>query len=193
MGPRSRLTEFLKLTSIIIRHRVWDVARRPYRQEWHGWHGSFAEWRRDSQYRSRIVTVVPPVRAGYDHHMPSAALRKATRLLLSIGIKRQPLRLLTSEELCNLNELIRQGSVQRVDESVVKEPLEDALITDDHEEIYPVWNGVPVMQVFEVIEPRKLPIRFSAFDSPPSGPSQPEDETADGSKASRRTAHLDPN
>src|SRR5260370_41632215 len=106
--------------------------------------------------------------------MASSALRKAIGLMLSLGIERRPLRLLTSEELNKLNELIRRGLVSRADESIVEERLQDALISDDLKEIYPVWNGVPVIQVFEVIDPSKLPIKFSSFNPAFNGSSQAE-------------------
>jgi uncharacterized protein YbaR (Trm112 family) len=123
--------------------------------------------------------------------MASRALRQAVPLMCSPVYHRR-LRLLTPEELEELNTLIRHGLVKRADESTLEEPLRDALITDNVEEIYPVWNGVPVIQVFEVIDPRKLPMQFSRFEPQSKGSSQLIQSASDGSVASKSVADLDP-
>lgn len=128
--------------------------------------------------------------ARYYGQMASRTLQRAVGLMCSPTHHRR-LRLLTPDELKELNALIQRGLVRRVDESVVKEPLRDALITDNLEEIYPVWDGVPVIQVFEVIDPRKLEIRFSNSEPESRGSSHALDNKS-GSVPSNSIADLEP-
>ena len=81
--------------------------------------------------------------------------------------------------------------MRRTDGSIVEELLRDALITENLEEVYPVLDGVPVIQVFEVIDPSKLPMRFLPFDSE-SSDSPYAGMPSDGNVASKKTAALDP-
>lgn len=78
------------------------------------------------------------------------------------------LRLLTATELRKLNVFILRGIVQRYDGSLVTEPLEDALITINLERIYPVEDGIPVVQIFEQIETSGIPDLFNR--APKSSP-----------------------
>jgi len=75
-----------------------------------------------------------------------------------------PLRLLAPDELHQLNSLVEQGVVKRYDGSVVRERLSDAVITEDLEYIFPIWDGVPVIQIFEQIETHQLAIHFEAAE-----------------------------
>jgi hypothetical protein len=99
--------------------------------------------------------------------MASEALRKAVPLL-RCPLEGCGVRLLTSEELEQLNELIVRGSVKRYDNSLVTSPLADALITVDGSRIYPVWDDVPVMQVFEQIDAARLPAAYSSCVNSPT-------------------------
>jgi uncharacterized protein YbaR (Trm112 family) len=70
-------------------------------------------------------------------------------------------RLLSATELEQVNDLIRRGDLKRLDGSVVQDAFRDALITINLKRIYPVCEGIPVIQWSEQIETSHIAITFS--------------------------------
>ena len=56
-----------------------------------------------------------------------------------------PVKPLCGEAIDQLNELIRQGNLSYVDDTKVEAPLDEALVTTNHELIYRIDDGIPVM------------------------------------------------
>ena len=70
------------------------------------------------------------------------------RALLDIvccPVTRSPLELLSDRELAELNQRIGARKIKNRDDSVVEEPLEQALVTRSGKLVYPVRDGVPVL------------------------------------------------
>ena len=49
------------------------------------------------------------------------------------------------DTLARVNAAIESGGISNRDGTVLSEPLEEALITDDEKLVYPVSNGIPVL------------------------------------------------
>ena len=49
------------------------------------------------------------------------------------------------DTLARVNAAIESGGISNRDGTVLSEPLEEALITDDEKLAYPVSNGIPVL------------------------------------------------
>jgi len=49
------------------------------------------------------------------------------------------------DTLARVNAAIRAGAVSNRDGTVLAEPLDEALVTDDDKLVYPVANGIPVL------------------------------------------------
>ena len=58
---------------------------------------------------------------------------------------KQPLALLNKAELEALNQAITTGTIKRADGSVQAQPVTEGLITRDHQTIYRVDDGIPVL------------------------------------------------
>lgn len=56
-----------------------------------------------------------------------------------------PLRLMPEAKLARLNERIQAGSLRQRDDSLVTEPLTQALMTDDERLAYPIVDDIPVL------------------------------------------------
>ena len=69
---------------------------------------------------------------------------------------RQPLALMAGTELDALNRAIAGGSVKRGDGGGVAEPLAQGLITRDHNTIYRVDDGIPVLLAEEAIDTAQI-------------------------------------
>ena len=72
--------------------------------------------------------------------------------ILCCPVTKQPVRLLESGALKRLNDRIAQGEVRQADDAPVESPLDEALITDNGQRIYPVEDGIPIM-----LEERAIP------------------------------------
>ena len=72
----------------------------------------------------------------FDHRLLDIVCCPATHL---------PLKLMPEAMLGRLNARIAAGGVRFRDESVVAEPLEQALLTDDGRLAYPVRDGIPAL------------------------------------------------
>lgn len=65
--------------------------------------------------------------------------------ILCCPITKQPLALLNKAELSALNDAIASGGLKRVDDTMQSEPIREALITRDHQMIYRIEDGIPVL------------------------------------------------
>jgi uncharacterized protein YbaR (Trm112 family) len=71
--------------------------------------------------------------------------------ILCCPASKQPLALLNKAELRALNEAVAAGGLARVDGSLQSEPLKEGLITRDHQTIYRIEDGIPVLLADEGI------------------------------------------
>jgi uncharacterized protein YbaR (Trm112 family) len=65
--------------------------------------------------------------------------------ILCCPASKQALALLNKAELKALNEAIAAGNLQRVDGSLQSAPVKEGLITRDHQTIYRIEDGIPVL------------------------------------------------
>ena len=77
--------------------------------------------------------------------------------ILCCPASKQPLALLNKAELRALNEAIAGGGLKRVDGSSQAAPVKEALITRDHQTVYRVEDGIPVLLSDEGIATALIP------------------------------------
>jgi uncharacterized protein YbaR (Trm112 family) len=65
--------------------------------------------------------------------------------ILCCPVSKQPLALLNKAELEAINAAIARGGLKRVDGSDQVEPVREGLITRDHQTIYRIDDGIPVL------------------------------------------------
>ncbi len=65
--------------------------------------------------------------------------------ILCCPVTRSPLELLPERDLLLLNQRIAARRVKNRDDTVVDEPLEQALVTRSGKLVYPVRDGIPVL------------------------------------------------
>lgn len=65
--------------------------------------------------------------------------------ILCCPASKQPLALLNKAELHALNEAIAAGGLKRVDGSLQSETVKEGLITRDHQIVYRIEDGIPVL------------------------------------------------
>ncbi len=65
--------------------------------------------------------------------------------ILCCPVSKSPLTVLGADKLEKLNAAIAQDEVLYVGGEKVTEPLQEALITEDHKVIYPVQDNIPVL------------------------------------------------
>ena len=71
--------------------------------------------------------------------------------ILCCPASKQPLALLNKAELEALNAAIAGGGLLRVDGAVQAEPVREGLISRDHQTIYRIDDGIPVLLADEGI------------------------------------------
>ena len=71
--------------------------------------------------------------------------------ILVCPVTKQPLQMLSEEQVSKLNEQIAQGSVRNTGGNKVETALEEGLITTDSKTIYRVDDGIPIMLAEEGI------------------------------------------
>lgn len=71
--------------------------------------------------------------------------------ILACPASRQPLTLLDVPGMDALNKAIAAGGVQRIDDTVQSEPLQEALLTRDRKTVYRIDDGIPVLLAEEGI------------------------------------------
>jgi uncharacterized protein YbaR (Trm112 family) len=77
--------------------------------------------------------------------------------ILCCPTSKQPLALLNGAELAALNASIEQGGLKRLDGSAQSERVGEGLITRDHQTIYRVDDGIPVLLHDEGIATALIP------------------------------------
>ena len=77
--------------------------------------------------------------------------------ILCCPASKQPLALLNKAELRALNEAIAAGGLKRVDGSLQAEAVKEGLITRDHQVIYRIEDGIPVLLSDEGIATAPIP------------------------------------
>jgi uncharacterized protein YbaR (Trm112 family) len=65
--------------------------------------------------------------------------------ILCCPASKQPLALLNKAELRALNEAISAGGLKRVDGGPQSAPIKEGLITRDHQIVYRIEDGIPVL------------------------------------------------
>jgi len=76
--------------------------------------------------------------------------------ILCCPLTKAPLKMAPQEALARINERIAQGEVRYESGAVVKERLEEALVTVDHLRLYAVRESIPVMLIEESIPTAQL-------------------------------------
>ena len=71
--------------------------------------------------------------------------------ILCCPVTKQPLALLDKAELAALNEAINAGGLLRADGSTQSEAISEGLITRDHQTLYRIDDGIPVLLADEAI------------------------------------------
>lgn len=77
--------------------------------------------------------------------------------ILCCPASKQPLAVLNKAELKALNEAIVAGNLKRVDGSLQSAPVKEGLITRDHQTIYRIEDGIPVLLSDEGIASANVP------------------------------------
>jgi uncharacterized protein YbaR (Trm112 family) len=77
--------------------------------------------------------------------------------ILCCPASKQPLAPLNKAELRSLNEAIAAGGLKRVDGSPQSAPVKEGLITRDHQTVYRVEDGIPVLLSDEGIATALIP------------------------------------
>lgn len=65
--------------------------------------------------------------------------------ILVCPITKVSVKMLGKEKLAVLNRAIAEGGVKYMDGTVIGDPLDEALVTDDGRTVYSIDDGVPVM------------------------------------------------
>lgn len=74
--------------------------------------------------------------------------------ILCCPVTRSALELLPERELARLNELIAAQRVKNREDSLVTEPLAEALVTRSGKLVYPVRDGIPIL-----LEDQAMPLQ----------------------------------
>ncbi len=77
--------------------------------------------------------------------------------ILCCPVTKQPLALLDKAELAAWNAAIAAGGLQRADGSTQSEPISEGLITRDHQTLYRIDDGIPVLLADEAIATASIP------------------------------------
>ena len=88
--------------------------------------------------------------------------------ILCCPLTKVSLRAVPAEVIQKINDRISAGQVRYTGGAVVKDPLEEALITVDNERVYAVRDGIPVMLVDESILTEQLGDEIASQLPPPS-------------------------
>ncbi len=80
------------------------------------------------------------------------SLDKKLLEVLCCPITKVPVIMLEENELKELNEQIQKGRIKDKGGEKIESPIEEALITEDRQTIYPIQTGIPIM-----LEDRGIP------------------------------------
>lgn len=84
-------------------------------------------------------------------HNKKVNLDKDLLAILCCPETKQPLLLITDEELSLINEKVVQGQIQNHGNSPVKEKLQGGLIRSDRKRVYPIREDIPILLIEEGI------------------------------------------
>ena len=65
--------------------------------------------------------------------------------IICCPVTQLPLEMIPESMLEHMNELIASGQLKRCDDSLVEQPLRQALMTRDGRLAYPIRDGIPVL------------------------------------------------
>lgn len=71
--------------------------------------------------------------------------------ILCCPVTHRKLALARGELLKSVNALIESGALSNRDDVVLRDPLREALVTDDGKLLYPVRDGIPVLLEGEAV------------------------------------------
>ena len=74
--------------------------------------------------------------------------------IICCPVTRSSLELLPEHELATLNQLIGSKRIKNREDTVVEEPLAEALVTRSAKLIYPIRDGIPVL-----LEEQAMPLQ----------------------------------
>lgn len=74
--------------------------------------------------------------------------------IICCPVTRSSLELLPERELAALNDLIRERQIKNREDTVVDQPLDEALVTRSGKLIYPIRDGIPVL-----LEDQAMPLQ----------------------------------
>ena len=74
--------------------------------------------------------------------------------IICCPVTRSSLELLPERELAALNELITRRQIKNREDTVVDQPLDEALVTRSGKLIYPIRDGIPVL-----LEDQAMPLQ----------------------------------
>ena len=77
--------------------------------------------------------------------------------ILCCPVTKQPLALLDTTELAALNAAIAAGGLPRADGSTQSDSISEGLITRDHQTLYRIDDGIPVLLADEAIATASIP------------------------------------
>ena len=77
--------------------------------------------------------------------------------ILCCPVTKQPLALLDAAELAALNAAIAAGGLRRQDGSLQVEPVREGLVTRDHQTVYRIDDGIPVLLADESVATADIP------------------------------------
>jgi uncharacterized protein YbaR (Trm112 family) len=77
--------------------------------------------------------------------------------ILCCPASKQGLALLNKAELRALNDAISEGGLKRIDGSMQSAPIKEGLITRDHQTVYRIEDGIPVLLSDEGIATALIP------------------------------------
>ena len=77
--------------------------------------------------------------------------------ILCCPISKSPVKRLSSRQLKALNTELSKGTVKNIGGAVLKTPLQEGLVTQSGQIIYPVESGIPVMLEENGIHTSQLP------------------------------------
>lgn len=83
-------------------------------------------------------------------------IQKELLEVLVCPVTKQPLQLLSDEQLATLNQQIAKGSVTNSGGARVESPFTEGLITTDSKTIYRIDDGIPIMLAEEGIATEPL-------------------------------------
>ena len=79
--------------------------------------------------------------------------------ILCCPVTKVPVRPLRPEELARVNAEVRAGRLRQADDEPVGGELQEGLVTENGERVYPVEDGIPIMLEERAIGVRELGIK----------------------------------